>query len=183
MIILLCPVCPVFLPILPLVRYLLLTCGIILFLLLFCVSCAGVSFPVTCCITFLGCLVIIYVPGLILFRGRSDASALSLWQRGETGFPIIDAGMRELWQTGYMHNRVRMLVGSFLVKNLLLHWHHGASWFWDTLLDADLANNSAGWQWVSGSGIDAAPYFRIFNPVLQGEKFDSDGAYVAEVCS
>jgi deoxyribodipyrimidine photo-lyase len=85
--------------------------------------------------------------------------------------------MRELWQTGYMHNRVRMVVGSFLVKNLLLHWHHGEAWFWDTLLDADLANNSASWQWVAGCGADAAPYFRIFNPCTQGEKFDPQGKY------
>jgi deoxyribodipyrimidine photo-lyase len=95
-----------------------------------------------------------------------------------TGIPLVDAGMRELWQTGYMHNRVRMIVGSFLVKNLLLHWRQGEAWFWDTLVDADLANNSAGWQWVAGSGADAAPYFRIFNPVTQGQKFDADGAYV-----
>ena len=85
--------------------------------------------------------------------------------------------MRELWQTGYMHNRLRMVVGSFLVKNLLLHWHHGERWFWDCLVDADLANNSAGWQWIAGSGADAAPYFRIFNPVMQGQKFDPDGKY------
>ena len=88
--------------------------------------------------------------------------------------------MRELWKTGYLHNRVRMIVGSFLVKNLLLHWHHGQEWFWDTLLDADLANNSASWQWVSGSGADAAPYFRIFNPVTQGEKFDPNGDYIKQ---
>ncbi len=86
--------------------------------------------------------------------------------------------MRELWRTGYMHNRARMIVGSFLVKNLMLHWHHGERWFWDTLLDADLANNSASWQWVAGCGADAAPYFRIFNPVTQGRKFDPDGEYV-----
>ncbi len=86
--------------------------------------------------------------------------------------------MRELWQTGYMHNRVRMIVGSFLVKNLMLHWHHGEDWFWDTLVDADLANNSASWQWVAGCGADAAPYFRIFNPVTQGQKFDPNGDYV-----
>jgi deoxyribodipyrimidine photo-lyase len=91
---------------------------------------------------------------------------------------MVDAGMRELWRTGYMHNRVRMLAASFLVKNLLLHWHHGAEWFWDTLVDADLANNSAGWQWVAGAGADAAPYFRIFNPATQGQKFDPDGVYV-----
>ena len=91
---------------------------------------------------------------------------------------MVDAGMRELWQTGYMHNRVRMVVGSFLVKNLLLDWRHGERWFWDTLVDADLANNSASWQWVAGCGADAAPYFRIFNCVTQGEKFDPDGDYI-----
>lgn len=103
---------------------------------------------------------------------------LHAWQTGQTGVPMVDAGMRELWQTGYIHNRVRMVVGSFLVKNLRLHWHHGERWFWDTLVDADLANNSAGWQWIAGCGTDAAPYFRIFNPVSQGEKFDPDGSYV-----
>ncbi len=114
------------------------------------------------------------------FPWREDDAALAQWQRGETGYPIVDAGMRELWRTGYMHNRVRMIVASFLVKNLLLHWHHGAAWFWDTLVDADLANNSASWQWVAGSGADAAPYFRIFNPVLQGQKFDPNGDYVRQ---
>ena len=93
---------------------------------------------------------------------------------------MVDAGMRELWQTGYMHNRVRMIVGSFLVKNLLLHWNYGERWFWETLIDADLANNSAGWQWIAGCGADAAPYFRIFNPVTQGQKFDPDGKYVRQ---
>ena len=93
---------------------------------------------------------------------------------------MVDAGMRELWQTGYMHNRVRMIVGSFLVKNLLLDWRHGERWFWDTLVDADLANNSASWQWVAGCGADAAPYFRIFNPVTQGQKFDPDGEYIRQ---
>jgi deoxyribodipyrimidine photo-lyase len=111
------------------------------------------------------------------FPWRKNAKALKAWQRGKTGYPLVDAGMRELWQTGYMHNRVRMMVASFLVKNLLLHWHHGEAWFWDCLLDADLANNSASWQWVAGSGVDAAPYFRIFNPVTQGEKFDPEGLY------
>jgi deoxyribodipyrimidine photo-lyase len=114
------------------------------------------------------------------FPWQDDDEALSRWQKGQTGYPIIDAGMRELWQTGYMHNRVRMIVGSFLVKNLLLHWHHGEDWFWDTLVDADLANNSASWQWIAGCGADAAPYFRIFNPVTQGQKFDSDGEYVRQ---
>lgn len=112
------------------------------------------------------------------FPWRKDSEALKRWQRGQTGYPIVDAGMRELWETGYMHNRVRMIVGSFLVKNLMLHWHHGEDWFWDTLVDADLANNSASWQWIAGCGADAAPYFRIFNPVTQGQKFDADGAYV-----
>lgn len=112
------------------------------------------------------------------FPWREDMESLTRWQRGQTGYPIVDAGMRELWRTGYIHNRVRMIVASFLVKNLLLHWHHGADWFWDTLVDADLANNSAGWQWVAGCGADAAPYFRIFNPVTQGQKFDPDGRYV-----
>lgn len=112
------------------------------------------------------------------FSWRDDEVSLLRWQRGQTGYPIVDAGMRELWETGYMHNRVRMIVGSFLVKNLLLHWQHGARWFWDTLVDADLANNSASWQWIAGCGADAAPFFRIFNPVLQGKKFDPDGVYV-----
>jgi deoxyribodipyrimidine photo-lyase len=106
--------------------------------------------------------------------------ALQSWQQGMTGFPIIDAGMRQLWQTGWMHNRVRMLVASLLTKNLRLHWLHGARWFWDTLVDADLASNSLGWQWVAGCGTDAAPYFRIFNPVLQGKKFDPQGSYVRQ---
>ena len=112
------------------------------------------------------------------FPWREDEEALRRWQRGQTGYPIVDAGMRELWQTGYMHNRVRMIVGSFLVKNLMLHWLHGARWFWDTLVDADLASNSASWQWIGGCGADAAPYFRIFNPVTQGKKFDPEGLYV-----
>jgi deoxyribodipyrimidine photo-lyase len=112
------------------------------------------------------------------FPWLDDEKSLQQWQRGETGYPIIDAGMRELWRTGYMHNRARMIVASFLVKNLMIHWHHGAAWFWDTLVDADLANNSASWQWVAGCGADAAPFFRIFNPVTQGQRFDPDGAYV-----
>ena len=111
------------------------------------------------------------------FAWESNQKLLSAWKQGKTGYPIIDAGMRELWQTGYMHNRVRMIVASFLVKNLRIHWHQGEDWFWDCLVDADLASNSASWQWVAGSGADAAPYFRIFNPILQGEKFDSDGQY------
>lgn len=109
--------------------------------------------------------------------GVNDAG-LQAWQRGETGFPIVDAGMRELATTGYMHNRVRMVTASFLVKNLLTDWRHGERWFWEHLVDADLANNSASWQWVAGCGADAAPYFRIFNPVAQGTKFDPDGSYV-----
>ncbi len=103
---------------------------------------------------------------------------LTAWQKGQTGFPIVDAGMRQLWQTGWMHNRVRMIVASFLVKDLLWHWHDGEAWFWDTLVDADFGNNIASWQWVAGCGADAAPYFRIFNPITQGEKFDPDGDYV-----
>lgn len=102
---------------------------------------------------------------------------LRAWQKGLTGYPIVDAGMRELWTTGWMHNRVRMVVGSFLVKHLLIDWRQGEDWFWDTLVDADPASNAASWQWVAGSGADAAPYFRVFNPVLQGEKFDGDGVY------
>jgi|TARA_B110000259_G_scaffold35206_1_gene39367 deoxyribodipyrimidine photo-lyase len=111
------------------------------------------------------------------FPWVENEESLRRWQEGKTGYPLVDAGMRELWQTGYMHNRVRMVVGSFLVKNLLLHWHHGERWFWDCLLDADLANNSASWQWVAGCGADAAPYFRVFNPTTQGQKFDADGEY------
>jgi deoxyribodipyrimidine photo-lyase len=111
------------------------------------------------------------------FPWHTNAKFLQAWQQGQTGYPIVDAGMRELAQTGYMHNRVRMVVASFLIKNLLLHWHHGRDWFWEHLVDADLASNSASWQWVAGSGADAAPYFRIFNPITQGEKFDSDGDY------
>lgn len=107
-----------------------------------------------------------------------DAAAIRRWQQGRTGVPIIDAGMRELWATGSMHNRVRMLVASFLTKNLRQHWQHGARWFRDTLVDADLANNTLGWQWVAGCGADAAPYFRVFNPVTQARKFDPDGAYL-----
>ena len=109
---------------------------------------------------------------------RDDPAGLAAWQRGRTGVPIVDAGMRQLWHTGWMHNRVRMIVASFLVKHLLIDWRLGEAWFWDTLVDADLAANAASWQWVAGSGADAAPYFRVFNPVLQGRKFDPDGAYV-----
>ncbi|MCW8130092.1 MAG: deoxyribodipyrimidine photo-lyase [Planctomycetota bacterium] len=112
------------------------------------------------------------------FPWKKDRKALRAWQRGRTGYPIVDAGLRELWATGWMHNRVRMLAASFLVKDLRIPWQDGAAWFWDTLVDADLANNTLGWQWVAGCGADAAPYFRIFNPVTQGEKFDARGAYV-----
>jgi deoxyribodipyrimidine photo-lyase len=108
-----------------------------------------------------------------------DVVVLAAWQRGMTGVPIIDAGMRELWATGHMHNRVRMIVAAFLTKHLRQHWLHGARWFWETLVDADLANNSLGWQWSAGTGADAAPYFRIFNPVTQAERFDIDGDYIA----
>ena len=112
------------------------------------------------------------------FPWRDAPEDLLRWQKGQTGIPIVDAGMRELWQTGYMHNRVRMIVASFLTKNLLIHWQHGLAWFNDTLFDADPANNAASWQWVAGSGADAAPYFRIFNPVTQSKKFDADGDYI-----
>jgi deoxyribodipyrimidine photo-lyase len=109
---------------------------------------------------------------------RDDAAGLRAWQRGQTGVPIVDAGMRQLWQIGWMHNRVRMIVASFLIKHLLIRWQDGEAWFWDTLLEADLAANSASWQWVAGCGADAAPFFRVFNPVLQGFKFDAAGDYV-----
>ena len=109
---------------------------------------------------------------------RNDTVSLRAWQHGVTGVPIVDAGMRQLWQTGWMHNRVRMIVASFLVKHLLIDWRAGAAWFWDTLVDADLGANSMNWQWVAGTGIDSQPFFRVFNPVSQGEKFDADGAYV-----
>ncbi|HEU0153849.1 MAG TPA: deoxyribodipyrimidine photo-lyase [Arenimonas sp.] len=109
---------------------------------------------------------------------RPDAGHLRAWQRGRTGVPIVDAGMRELWHTGWMHNRVRMVVASFLTKNLRYHWKHGAEWFWDTLVDADLANNTQGWQWTAGTGADAAPYFRIFSPIAQAQKFDAAGKYI-----
>jgi deoxyribodipyrimidine photo-lyase len=112
------------------------------------------------------------------FPWREDDRLLAAWRRGRTGYPIVDAGMRELWRTGTMHNRVRMVTASFLVKHLLQPWRTGETWFWDTLVDADPASNPFNWQWVSGCGADAAPYFRIFNPQLQGEKFDADGAYV-----
>jgi len=117
-------------------------------------------------------------PQFQAFPWISDAEGMEAWQRGTTGYPMIDAGMRQLAETGWMHNRVRMLVASFLTKDLLLPWLDGARYFWDRLIDADLANNTLGWQWVAGCGADAAPYFRVFNPVLQGDKFDPDGAYV-----
>lgn len=117
-------------------------------------------------------------PEFDAFPWGRDPRLLKAWQEGLTGYPIVDAGMRELWTTGWMHNRVRMIAASFLVKDLLIPWQDGAAWFHDTLVDADLANNTLGWQWVAGCGADAAPYFRIFNPVLQGRKFDPDGKYV-----
>ncbi len=118
-------------------------------------------------------------PAFANFRwSPPDAARLEAWQRGRTGIPLVDAGMRELWHTGWMHNRVRMVAGSFLVKNLRQHWLHGARWFWDTLVDADLANNTLGWQWIAGCGADAAPYFRVFNPVTQAAKFDPEGQYL-----
>ncbi|MBN9589881.1 MAG: deoxyribodipyrimidine photolyase [Alphaproteobacteria bacterium 64-11] len=112
------------------------------------------------------------------FPWRRSEKDFRAWTRGQTGIPIVDAGMRQLWQTGWMHNRVRMIAASLLIKQLGIHWHKGQEWFWDTLVDADLGNNAANWQWVAGCGADAAPFFRIFNPVLQGEKFDPRGAYV-----
>jgi deoxyribodipyrimidine photo-lyase len=112
------------------------------------------------------------------FAWENNPEMLKKWQQGKTGYPIVDAGMRELWQTGFMQNRVRMIVASFLIKDLFIDWRKGEEWFWDCLVDANLANNTASWQWVAGSGADASPYFRIFNPVLQGEKFDPDGEYI-----
>ncbi|KCZ62894.1 hypothetical protein L53_09975 [Hyphomonas sp. L-53-1-40] len=113
---------------------------------------------------------------------RKDKKAFDAWTKGQTGYPMVDAGMRQLWQTGWMHNRVRMIVASFLTKHLLLPWQDGEAWFWDTLVDADPANNAASWQWTAGSGADAAPYFRVFNPISQGSKFDETGAYVRRFC-
>ncbi|HBJ94078.1 MAG TPA: deoxyribodipyrimidine photolyase [Hyphomonadaceae bacterium] len=112
------------------------------------------------------------------FPWEKNETCLTAWQKGQTGYPIVDAGMRELWTTGWMHNRVRMIVASFLIKHLMIDWRTGEEWFWDTLVDADTANNPASWQWVAGSGADASPYFRIFNPITQGEKFDPDGVYI-----
>jgi deoxyribodipyrimidine photo-lyase len=117
-------------------------------------------------------------PAYAAFPWRTDPDALRAWQRGRTGYPIVDAGMRQLWATGWMHNRVRMIVASFLTKDLLIPWQDGARWFWDTLVDGDLASNTMGWQWAAGCGADAQPFFRIFNPVSQGERFDAQGAYV-----
>ncbi len=117
-------------------------------------------------------------PEFTEFPWQHDQQSLQLWQQGKTGYPLVDAGMRQLWRAGWMHNRVRMVCASFLTKHLLIHWHHGANWFWDTLVDADLANNSCGWQWVAGCGADAAPYFRIFNPITQSKKFDAKGNYI-----
>ena len=117
-------------------------------------------------------------PKFAAFPWAEDARALQAWRTGRTGYPYVDAGMRQLWVTGWMHNRVRMAAASFLVKHLLLPWQLGAAWFWDTLVDADLAQNTMGWQWVAGCGADAAPYFRIFHPVTQGERFDADGGYI-----
>ncbi|MDR3527200.1 MAG: deoxyribodipyrimidine photo-lyase, partial [Rhizomicrobium sp.] len=117
-------------------------------------------------------------PAFENFPWRADHASLKAWQKGLTGYPIVDAGMRQLWQTGWMHNRVRMVVASFLIKHLLIDWRAGEAWFWDTLVDADLGANAASWQWVAGCGADAAPYFRIFNPILQGQKFDPNGDYI-----
>jgi deoxyribodipyrimidine photo-lyase len=117
-------------------------------------------------------------PAFDAFPWRRDAETLAAWTGARTGYPIVDAGLRQLWTTGWMHNRVRLIAASFLVKHLLLDWREGEAWFWDTLVDADPANNPASWQWIAGSGVDASPYFRIFNPVLQGERFDPEGEYV-----
>jgi len=121
-------------------------------------------------------------PEFSRFPWRTNPQGLKAWQRGLTGFPLVDAGMRELWTTGWMHNRVRMVVASFLVKDLLISWQAGAAWFWDTLVDADLAQNTLGWQWTAGCGADAAPYFRVFNPTTQAAKFDPNGDYIRQWC-
>lgn len=123
-----------------------------------------------------------FKPDFDLMPWRDSPEDLRAWQKGQTGYPIVDAGMRQLWHSGWMHNRVRMIVASFLTKHLLIHWRHGEDWFWDTLVDADPASNSASWQWTAGSGADAAPYFRVFNPITQGEKFDETGDYVRKWC-
>ena len=119
-----------------------------------------------------------FKPAFDGFEWNEDEAALARWQQGQTGYPFVDAGMRQLWQTGWQHNRVRMVTASFLIKHLLIDWRRGEAWFYDTLVDADPASNAAGWQWVAGSGADASPYFRIFNPFTQGEKFDPNGDYV-----
>ncbi len=119
-------------------------------------------------------------PEFAKFPWQPDPAQLKAWQRGRTGYALVDAGMRELWATGWMHNRVRMIVASFLVKDLMIPWQEGARWFWDTLVDADLANNTLGWQWTAGCGADAAPFFRVFNPASQAAKFDPDGDYVGQ---
>lgn len=123
-----------------------------------------------------------YNPGFDRMPWRQDETALRKWKEGQTGYPVVDAGMRQLWHTGWMHNRVRMITASFLTKHLLLPWQQGEDWFWDTLVDADPAANAASWQWTAGSGADAAPYFRVFNPISQGSKFDETGAYVRRWC-
>jgi len=117
-------------------------------------------------------------PAFETFPWKDDEEALRVWRAGRTGYPIVDAGMRELMTTGWMHNRVRMVTASFLVKHLMVHWLEGSRWFWDRLVDADLASNTMGWQWVTGCGADAAPWFRIFNPITQGRKFDAQGEYI-----
>jgi deoxyribodipyrimidine photo-lyase len=121
-------------------------------------------------------------PEFARLEWRDDPAGLEAWRRGLTGYPLVDAGMRQLWATGWMHNRVRMVAASFLVKDLLVHWRDGEAWFWDTLVDADLASNAASWQWVAGCGADAAPFFRVFNPALQGAKFDPAGGYIRRWC-
>ncbi len=123
-----------------------------------------------------------YKPDFEAMPWSDSEAAFEAWTKGQTGYPIVDAGMRELWHTGWMHNRVRMICASFLTKHLMIDWRRGEEWFWDTLVDADAANNSASWQWVAGSGADAAPYFRIFNPITQGQKFDETGGYVRKWC-
>ncbi len=143
-----------------------------------CVNSAGVNSHTTCCITFPRPRSTPLDERFERFPWEQNTAWLEAWQRGRTGFPLVDAGMRELWATGWMHNRVRMLVASFLTKNLRQPWLSGARWFWDTLVDADLANNTLGWQWTAGCGADAAPFFRIFNPVLQAERHDPDRAYI-----
>ena len=144
----------------------------------FCASWCGASLATTCSTISRTCPTRRCGPNSPTSPGQTSQACSRAWSRGRTGYPLVDAGMRELWHTGYMHNRVRMIAASFLTKDLLVPWQQGAAWFWDTLCDADLANNSMGWQWVAGCGTDAAPYFRIFNPVSQGRKFDPDGAYV-----